>query len=439
MNLPQYAAVFMIALAVIAVVRGFEVRLTLLLAAFVIGALAGKFDAILRIFLDTFSNEKFVLPICSAMGFAYVIRHTGCDAHLVRLLVAPVRRMKSLVIPGVVLVAFTVNIPVISQTSTAVCVGPVVIPLLRAAGYTPLASAATLCLGASIGGELLNPGAPELQTVTNKTGTAATTLSREVIPPLLAPYMAATILVHWVLTRFLERRSALVIDAASEALHERFNLFKALVPLTPLVFLFLTGPPWFVIPILKEYLHADPSKFDARLIAVAMLIGVMAAAIVSPRKAKDSMKQFFEGAGYGFAVIVSLIVTANCFGQAIKDVGLASVIGEFIKANPSFLVPLTLLVPALFAFISGSGMASTQSLYDFFHDPAASLGENPDKVGAAVSIGSAAGRSMSPVAAVVLMCATMTNVQPFEIVKRLAVPLISGLITAMVFRLLHVV
>ncbi|MFO0825685.1 MAG: hypothetical protein U0792_21620 [Gemmataceae bacterium] len=47
-----------------------------------------------REFLATFSNEKFVVPICSAMGFAYVLRHTGCERHLVLLLVKPLRRVR---------------------------------------------------------------------------------------------------------------------------------------------------------------------------------------------------------------------------------------------------------------------------------------------------------------------------------------------------------
>ncbi len=103
------------------------------------------------------------------MGFAYVLRHTGCDQHLVRLLTAPVRRVRPLVLPGVCAVGFVVNIPVISQTSTAVCLGPVVIPLLRAAGFRAATVGACLLLGASVGGELLNPGAPELLTVSAKT------------------------------------------------------------------------------------------------------------------------------------------------------------------------------------------------------------------------------------------------------------------------------
>ncbi len=84
-------------------------------------------------------------------------------------------------------------------------------------------------------------------------------------------------------------------------------------------------------------------------------------------------------------------------------------------------------------------MASTQSLYGFFHDPAVSLGENPNAVGAVVSVAAAAGRTMSPASAVLLMCATLTDTKPFDIVKRLAIPLSFGLIAAVALRMLKVI
>src|SRR3954469_21820389 len=43
-------------------------------------------------FVKGMSNPSSVVPICTAMGFAYVCKLTGCDAHLVHLLVAPLRR-----------------------------------------------------------------------------------------------------------------------------------------------------------------------------------------------------------------------------------------------------------------------------------------------------------------------------------------------------------
>jgi DcuC family C4-dicarboxylate transporter len=79
-------------------------------------------------------------------------------------------------------------------------------------------------------------------------------------------------------------------------------------------------------------------------------------------------------------------------------------------------------------------MASTQSLYGFFHDPAVALGLDPVAIGALVSLGSAAGRTMSPVAAVVLMCAAFTGTNPFTLAKRVAVPLLAGITVVLLLR-----
>ena len=111
------AGCLVIVLAIYAVYQQREVRLVLLLAALTLGALAGAADAIVRKFFETFSDEKFVVPICSALGFAYVMRYTGCDQHLVCLLVNPLKKVRFLLIPGTVVVGFLVNMPIISQTS----------------------------------------------------------------------------------------------------------------------------------------------------------------------------------------------------------------------------------------------------------------------------------------------------------------------------------
>ena len=92
------------------------------------------------------------------------------------------------------------------------------------------------------------------------------------------------------------------------------------------------------------------------------------------------MREFFHGAGYGFTHIVSLIVTANCFGKAIEAAGLADDLGRLIANAPDLMQPLAAFVPLSFAAISGSGMASTQSLYGFFHGPALALGIDPVSV-----------------------------------------------------------
>jgi C4-dicarboxylate transporter, DcuC family len=439
---------FVIAAAVFAVVRRVDVRLALTVAALTLGALARRTDVVLLKFLETFSKEQFVVPICTAMGFAYVLRQTGCDRHLVQLLVRPVRRVRALLIPGTVLIGFLVNVPVVSQTSTAVTVGAVLVPLLRAAGLSPVTVGAALLLGSSLGGELLNPGAPELQTVSNALGVEARDCVARMVPPLFV-HLGLTTAAFWWLSARAEARYRKQEAARPEASDGekqekaevfRINYFKALVPLVPLVLLFLTGPPWNVFTVPRHWLLGpdDPAKMrtDSRLIGAAMLIGVAVAAATAPRGASASARAFFEGAGYAFTHIISLIVAATCFGEGVKLVGLAALLGDVIGQAPGLLVPFAGALPLAFAVVCGSGFASTQSLFSFFVDPAKGLGIDPVAVGAVVSLASAAGRTMSPVAAVVLMCGSMTGAEPLALTRRVAGPLLIGVAAVVLWRTL---
>ena len=445
MTLVLLAAVAIVIAAIAASARGVDVRLTLFVAALLLGALAGDLPAISRAFFDTLSNEKFVVPICSAMGFAYVLKHTGSDTALVRVLLVPVRRMRGLLVPGVVLVGFIVNVPLISQTSTAVCLGTVVLPLMLAAGYSRRTIGATLLLGSSIGGELFNPGAPELLTVKKFTGTDTQVLAQQYIPQLVLPLLGIATIAYWLQTIWLERKAKPVSSAGETppVIHEPVNLLRAAVPLIPLAILLLSGPPFELFRVPDHWLaiRSDdvlhPEKLlRSRQIGLAMLVGVAVAALAAPRKAGGCMKAFFDGAGYGFANIVSLIVIATCFGEGIRAVGLADALGRFIQGHPGWLHPLTAAVPWAFAWVCGSGMASTQSLFGFFTQPAADLQQDANSIGAMVAVGAAVGRTMSPVAAVTLMCATLTGESPIAVVKRVAGPLLLGLVGVVLLRML---
>ncbi len=430
------ASGLLIALTVVLILRGTDVRLGLMGCALAIGAIAGDIRPIVQEFFLTLTSEKFVVPICCAMGFAHVLKQTECDQHLVRLLTNPLKRVRFLLIPGVVLVGFTVNIPVISQTSAAVCIGAVVLPLMKAAGFSALTIGSTLILGASIGGELLNPGAPELNTVANALHIDSKEVIRSILP-LVIPHLIIALLVFWWLRSREERKLPLETMAPVTDLSALgVNYFKAAIPLFPLLFLLLSGPPLNLFAIPKNWLTDDKTEkfFSARLIGVAMIGGCAIAGLASPSKIKGVAKAFFEGAGYAFAEVVSLIVIAQCFGKAIELAGFKSLLEEFIKANEPLLLPLAAGVPGTFAFISGSGMAATSSLYGIFVEPAKHLGHDPMDVGALVSVASAAGRTMSPFAAVVLMVSKLTGTNPFALVRRVAPPLIVGIVAIVILR-----
>lgn len=420
------AAALVVAVAAWGVARGVDVRLALLAAAFALAALAGDVAPILQVFLATFSSEKFVIPICTAMGFAYVLRHTACDQHLVHLLTKPLRHGRVFLIPGVVAVGFLVNIPVISQTSTAVCLGAVVVPLMRAARLSNATIGACILLGASIGGELLNPGAPELNTVGQRLEIAPTKIVPAIVP-LIVPHLAIATAIFWFLSLRAERRAGTVAELQEAPAAFRLNIIRAAVPLVPLALLFLVGPPLNVFRVPSTWLEVPgkgESHYETRLIGAAMLVGVLAAAAAAPRVVRGVPKAFFDGAGYAFAEIISLIVTATCFGKAIEGVGVAALIGSAIERVPGVLIPAAGAVPLGFAALSGSGMAATQSLFGFFVEPARALGVDPVDVGAVVSIAAAAGRTMSPVAAVALMAGKLTGTSSLALAGRVAPPLL---------------
>jgi DcuC family C4-dicarboxylate transporter len=468
----QLLGLVVIAFAVWAIVREVEVRIVMVCSALALGVLAWNPEAIVRVFLVTFTNERFIIPLCCGMGFAHVLKHTGCDQHLVHLLVDPLSKVRALLVPGTVVVGFLVNMPIVSQSSTAVAIGAVIIPVLRGAGVSPVTIGAALLLGCSIGGELLNPGAPELQTTVtvsqrmvreiNQRSEAAWYASligqsvlsvdaalasanperaalatpydplafnhercvRRIFPLNLLGLFIATG-VFWVQSLRYERTQN--ASAGPTVAHFQVNWVKAAVPLLPIAFLYLSSYPfnWLELPRAWIVAGDQPSPLmGTRLIGFAMLLGVVAAAAVTPSKVPGLATAFFEGAGFGFAHIVSLIVVANCFGEGITQIGIAATIGQFIQAWPESLYPSAGILCLGFAALCGSGMATAQSLFGFFADPALKLGVDPTHVGAVVSLASAAGRTMSPVAAVTLMCARMTDTKPLELAKYVALPLV---------------
>lgn len=460
------AGIAVILAAIVGVVRQFDVRFVLFAAALAMGLIAGQVDAIVRKFLATFSDERFVVPICSAMGFSYVLRQTGCDQHLVKLLMRPLVAVRAILIPGAVVVGYLVNMPVVSQASTALAVGPVLIPVLKAARIPVVVIASALLLGSSIGGELFNPGAPELRTVVVESNRAAAELGlvdvefttahciRRLRPLNLLGLAVATSLFWW---RSRSIGTASAADAESDVadlsavVDLRVNLPQALAPLVPLALLAIFAPGVGLVEVLAEWsptlgefrlprswLEDSEGQFETRLIGAAMLVGVAAAVATRPSKIAGAAEAFFQGAGFGFANIVSIIVAANCFGRGLEAIGVARLITDHLAADGRVLIVAAGLASLGFAFLCGSGMATAQSLFPFFAVSALRLGLDPTHVGAVVSLAAAAGRTMSPLAAVNQMCARLTDTRATDLTRVVAPPVLAAVASfiaaAVVFR-----
>jgi DcuC family C4-dicarboxylate transporter len=191
----------------------------------------------------------------------------------------------------------------------------------------------------------------------------------------------------------------------------------------------------------KHWLVGETEAADlygSRLIGLAMVIGVIVACLVVPRKAGLAAKHFFEGAGFGYAHIISLIVIAKCFSEGIKLSGVADSVGHLADKVPMLLVPMAGLLPLCLAYLSGSGIGATQGLYPLFAGIAETQGLNTRWIGVVTCIGSAAGRTMSPVAAVTNMCGKLTDTPAVKLSRAVAVPLLLGMAVVIVLVLIRV-
>jgi C4-dicarboxylate transporter, DcuC family len=438
------------------IIRRVDVRLVLLGAGLLMATLAGNPLAV----CDTFTRAMvaaMVAPICAAMGFAAVLGATGCDRHLVHLLLAPVRRAGWAVVPGGIVAAYLVNLAVPSQTSTAAALGPILVPLLLASGFTPRVAGAALVLGASFGGDLLNPGSQDVLNVALATGLPARGLSARIVPAGVVGLLVAAV-VFALLNRPRpapapdERAPAgAPPDAPAEEPPPRLNLFKALIPLVPVSLLLLAyaleaplgdrSPlAWLLDPadIPARARAAERQEWDrlqdALPVVRAMLIGTLLAAAVSWRQPERVTRALFDGMGAAYGNIIALTITALCFGRGLDELGFSAALLGVLGDSPWALPALSVGFPWGLAVLSGSGSSPVQA---FAASLLAPLAGHPEalRFGTLAILAAAFGRTMSPVAAVVIYGSGLVRESPVALVRCLLPALLAGAAVALTIAL----
>ena len=370
--------------------------------------LAGKPLLLLDVFAEAMMTG-LVGPICASMGFAAVLSASKLDRDLVLALSLLLRRSGPLIVPGCVLAAYLCNLAIPSQASTAAALGPVLIPVLRGAGLSAAAAASVLVLGASFGGDLLNPSAQDVLALAGTSGLSAADLSERLRPACgLGILVAASVM----FLRFRARPVHFEVGRPRWAV--------AWLPLLP-VFLLLGsyagvwGCGWV----------NAPSEIRGVNVVRAMLVGV---AVVSLACRKEMFSEFFEGMGRAYASIISLTICAQCFGAALAEVGFSGWLLSWVGNSPWLAYALALVFPLLLAMLTGSGSGPVLTFGQTL------LNRLPSALAldlaALATLSGAFGRSLSPVSAVVLYTAGLAEVSALEVVRGLILPLSCGALAA---------
>lgn len=410
----------------------------------------------LESFTKSMTSAGLIKAICASMGFAYVMKVTKCDQHLVLLLTKPMKNIGFLLIPATFVLTYLINIAIPSAAGCSAAVGATMIPLLMASGVRPAMAGAAVFAG-TFGG-VLSPGSAHNIFVTDmvkKTNEAYTV--QDVIgvqfPNAVAAGIVVLIVISMTAIIFKDYQkgqdfSPKSTSNAAEATQTKVNLLFALAPLIPLVILvvgavissyardfFLTNLN-SIVAVLGDPRGVSVEKFFGDHyglfvaikyfswmnmgVAEAMILGSIIAVFITWTSPEKITKEFFSGMGSAYAEVMGIIIAAGVFVAGLKACGAIDAVTEWLKHSQEFVRYGGTFVPYLMGTVTGSGDAATMAFNQAITVHAADLGFAQDKLGMAAAISGALGRSSSPIAGAAIVCAGLAMVSPVEIAKRTA-------------------
>ena len=384
------------------------------------------------------TNMGVGLMIMAIGGFVAYIDHIGASNALVDFAMKPLGLLK--------------NYPQL----TAVAVIPISQVL-----FVAIPSAAGLCLllMASIFPILLNLGVSRISAVSVITASTAIGLgpasamsvrASEVIQmpaveyfvheqiPLLIPLTIVMTITYYFVNRYFDKKNAPNTIAAERM--EDSGISKA-----PKLYAFIP-----VLPIVLLILFSDLSKlFDPPIkldTTTAMLISLFAALVfewIRKRNLKvvlGSLTVFWNGMGNIFKSVVTLIIAADLFSQGLIALGLIDgllAISNNIGLNAVGIGIVMTIMIFLAAMLMGSGNAAFFAFGPLIPNIAAKFGVKSASLILPMNFAASMGRTVSPVAGVLIAAAEIAKVTALQIVRRNLIPMITALVVMLIYHFIQ--
>lgn len=377
-------------------------------------------------FTSYMTKAGLIKAICASMGFAFVMKFTGCDRALVNLLTRPLGNIGFLLIPIVVALTYFINIAIPSAAGCSAAVGATLIPVMMAAGVKPEMAGAAVFAGTF--GSVLSPGSAHNVFVADmvKAHNPSYTV-QDVIGVQFSSAITALIVVLIVMSitaivckdytkgvNYLAQKEggANSADGSNlDAQPQKINVLYALMPLVPLVILVIGGTSLNQVSFLK---------WTKMGVAEAMLLGAILTIAVTLTDPQKITKEFFKGMGSAYAEIIGIIIAAGVFVAGLSACGAIDFVIEWLKGEQGYVKFGGTFVPFFMGVVTGSGDAASMAFNTAVTVHADALGFEQDKLGMAVAISGALGRSASPIAGACIVCAGLAMVSPIQIAKRTA-------------------
>lgn len=389
--------------------------------------------------LDIFSFAKESLTtqiagigliIMAAGGFASYMDHIKASNAMVNMCIRPLQVIKApyLILALGYICAQLLHVAISSAAGLAMLLLVTFFPVLVRLGVSKASAAAMIGLCAFMD---LGPAVGTANLAAKHAGMESAIYFAHYQMPVAVVVMLAVAVVIYFTAKYFDKKDGFVPGAQSVAQAEeegrKVPAIYALLPVLPVVLVLVFSP-----------LVIKSIKID---VVTAMILGAVVAfffELVATRDFKSCCKGiqvFFKGMGSMFTSIVSLLVCADIYAQGLQKIGAVDYLLQSVQNAGLGFTSMTLVMTALVgvtAVLTGSGVAAFFSFSGLAPSIAAKFGENAVNMILPMQFMAGMGRSMSPVAGIIIAVSKAGECSPFMIVRRTLLPALAGIAAMLV-------
>ena len=366
------------------------------------------------------------LMIMVLCGFSVYMTHLGANDVVVKLVSKPLKNIRS---PYILMVfayflACLMSFAVSSATGLGVLLMATLFPVMVNVGISRGAAAAICASPISI---ILSPTSGDV------------VLSAEISKIPLGEFAFGTALpvsifailgiavAHFFWQRYLDKKEGVQVERMNaDEIKTTAPNYYAILPLLPIIGVLIFDGKWGL-----PNLH---------IVTVMVLCFIITAAVdflrsFNAKQTFDNLIVAYRGMADAFAGVVMLLVAAGVFAQSLSTIGFITNLidsAQCFGGSAFFMMLVLAVITILATMATGSGNAAFYAFAELIPKLATQMGVNPAFLTIPMLQASNLGRGLSPVSGVVVAVSGMGKISPFEIVKRMSVPMLVGFICVII-------
>lgn len=365
------------------------------------------------------------LQIMLIGGFATYMSAIGASQVLVRVTSRPLQRLNSpYLLLGIALVLGQfLSLFISSATGLGLLLMATLYPLLTRLGCSRAAVAAVIASTCAVE---FGPGSGNSVLAAKTAGIEVVNYFVEDQLPVVIPVILFIAVLHVVVQRWFDRKPQQddIRPQDTAALTEKEAS-------APMMWLFLPMLPLVLMLVCSDLVFSSLRITLDTAVIISLAVTIIAE-YLRHRRAREVMaglQKVFDSMGGVFATVVTLIVAGEVFSAGLKSIGavdaLLSLSGDFGLSAASIILLMTLITFAISALM-GSGNAAFFSFAPMVPDISRHIGSDVAVMMLPIQISAGIGRTLSPIAGVIIAIAGIAGISPVEIVKRTAIPMLGG-------------